>query len=133
MKPVAYTYKLDAYFEMVKGLVLGGEWFEYKNDLYQTSTFEKYNVTGWSVFGRYALVQDKLNAFARYDSYIPNSLNRARDMNLTILGLDWAPLHTSMKLQPNIWITSYKDGTQYKATATSNTDLTFNMTFFLSF
>ena len=135
--PKAYTYKLDSYFEMVKGLILGGEWFTYRNDLYQalntaTDAQEKYKVSGWSVFGRYALL-GKLNAFARYDSYIPNSLNRAKDMKLTILGLDWAPLHSSFKLQPNVWIYSYKDGTQYKATATSNSDVQFNLTFFLSF
>ncbi|MGA2534184.1 MAG: hypothetical protein ABSG19_14245 [Candidatus Aminicenantales bacterium] len=130
--PAATSYKLDGFFEMVKNLVLGGEWYAYKNDLNQAGGV-KYNVSGWSVFGRYALVQDKLNAFARYDSYIPNNQNRAKDLNLTIFGLDWAPLHSSMKLQPNIWIYSYKDGTQYKATATSNSDVAFNLTFFLSF
>jgi hypothetical protein len=136
--PKAYTYKLDSYFEMVKGLVLGGEWFVYKNDLNQalnpaTDAQEKYNVSGLSIFGRYNLIQDKLNAFARWDNYIPNSLNRAKDMNLTIVGLDWAPLHSSLKFQPNIWFYHYKDGTQYKATATSNSDVQFNLTFFLSF
>jgi hypothetical protein len=131
--PGATTYKLDSYFEMVKNLVLGGEWFIYKNDLNQTSSFVKYNVSGWSVFGRYGLIQDKLNAFARYDSYVPNSQNRLKDMSLTILGLDWAPLHSSLKFQPNIWFYQYKDGTQYKATATSNSDIACNMTFFLSF
>jgi hypothetical protein len=135
--PKAYTYKLDAYFEMVKGLILGGEWFTYKNDLNQalnpdTDAQDKYNVSGWSAFSRYAL-GGKLNAFARYDSYIPNSFNRAKDMNLTIVGLDYAPLHSSFKLQPNVWFYHYKDGTQYKATATSNSDVQFNLTFFLSF
>ena len=131
--PGATTYKLDSSFEMVKNLVLGGEGFVYKNDLNQTSSFVKYNVSGWSVFGRYGLIQDKLSAFARYDSYVPNSENRLKDMNLTILGLDWAPLHSSLKFQPNIWFYQYKDGTQYKATATSNSDIAFNITFFLSF
>ena len=131
--PAAMTYKLDSYFEMVKNLVLGGEWFVYKNDLNQTASFVKYNVSGWSVFGRYGLIQDKLNAFARYDSYIPNGQNRLKDMSLTILGLDWAPRHSSLKFQPNIWFYQYKHGTQYKATATSNSDVAFNMTFFLSF
>ncbi len=135
--PKAYTYKLDSYFEMVKGLVLGGEWFTYKNDLNQAVNPDSeaqgiYKTSGWSAFGRYALM-DKLNAFARYDSYVPNSFNRAKDIKLAILGLDWAPLHSSFKLQPNIWIYSYKDGTQYKATATSNSDVQFNLTFFLSF
>lgn len=143
--PKAYMYKLDSYFEMIKGLVLAGEWFVYRNDLNQytkpgDTVAQKYNVSGWSVFGRYNLMPDKLNAFARYDSYTPNNhfvsaagLAKAKDMSLTIVGLDWAPLHSSLKFQPNIWFTHYKDGTQYKATATSNSDLQFNMTFFLSF
>lgn len=131
--PGATTYKLDSYFEMVKNLVLGGEWFVYKNDLNQTSSFVKYNVSGWSVFGRYGLVQDKLSAFARYDSYMPNSQNTLRDMDLTIVGLDWAPLHTSLKFEPNIWFYQYKDGVLYNAHATSNSDIAFNMTFYLSF
>jgi len=143
-QPAATTYKLDAYFEMVKGLVLAGEWFVYKNDLNWYTppggTVAKYDTSGWSVFGRYALVPDKLNAFARYDSYTPNNhfvstagLLKAKDMSLIILGLDWAPLHSSLKFQPNIWFTQYKDGKQYKSTATSNSDVVFNMTFFLSF
>lgn len=144
--PKATTYKADAYFEMVKGLVLAGEWFVYKNDLNQytapgAAAPEKFNVSGWSVFGRYALVPDKLNAFARYDSYTPNNhfvsaatgLAKAKNVDLVILGLDWAPLHSSLKFQPNVWLYSYKEGTQYKASATSNTDVQFNMTFFLSF
>jgi hypothetical protein len=137
-KPKASMYKVDSFFEMVKGLVLAGEWFVYRNDLKQfqdplSLEWSKYNVSGWSVFGRYALIPDRLNAFARYDSYVPNNKNRDKDMNLAILGLDWAPLHSSMKLQPNIWFYSYKNGTAYKSTATSNSDVQFNLTFFLSF
>jgi hypothetical protein len=143
--PKALTYKADVYFEMVKNLVLGGEWFVYKNDLNQYTAPgatgpAKFNASGWSVFGRTTLVADKLNAFARYDRYDPNNrfvsatgLAKAKDIGLAILGLDWAPLHSSLKFQPNIWIYNYKDGTQYKASATSNSDIQFNMTFFLSF
>ena len=137
-KPMAYTYKVDAFFEMVKGLTIGGEWFNYRDDLYQalnmaTGTQEVYDLRGWSVFGHYTLVADKLNAFARYDSYVPNSLNSAKDIQLTILGLDWAPIHSSLKFQPNIWIYHYADGALYNPNARSNSDLLFNMTFFLSF
>jgi hypothetical protein len=136
--PKAVTYKLDAYFEMVKDLVLGGEWFVYKNDLNQaldpaTETQANFNVGGWSAFGHYALVPGKLNAFARYDSYRPNSLNPAKDMSLAIAGLDWAPISSTLKIQPNVWFVHYNDGTQYKASATSNDDVLFNLTFFLSF
>ncbi|MCK7484036.1 MAG: hypothetical protein M0C28_48960 [Candidatus Moduliflexus flocculans] len=54
-------YKVDAFFEMVKNLTLGAEWFVFKNDLYQTAG-EKYDVGGWSVFGRYTIKPDKLAA-----------------------------------------------------------------------
>jgi hypothetical protein len=131
-KPTAYTYKVDAAFEMVKNLVLVGEWFTYKNDLYQTAG-EMSNVGGWSAFGRYTFTPNKFAMFARYDSYMPNSLNRDRDMSLAIVGVDWAPYHASMKLQPNVWFVNYKNGVLYNANATSNSDIIFNLTFFLSF
>jgi hypothetical protein len=131
-KPKAYTYKVDAFFERIKNLVLGGEWFTYKNDLYQAAG-EMYNVGGWSAFGRYVVKADKLQLFARYDSYIPNSLDRDLDMSLAIVGFDWAPYHASWKLQPNVWFTSYKNGLRYNAGATKNSDVVFNLTFFLSF
>lgn len=132
VKPRAATYKADAYFEMVKNLVLGGEWFAYKNDLYQTAG-EKYRVGGWSAFGRYVLKADKLQMFARYDSYAPDSLDRDQDVSLVIAGLDWAPYHASWKLQPNVWLYHYRNGLRYNANATKNDDLVFNLTFFLSF
>lgn len=130
--PVAQTYKVDAFFEMVKNLVVGGEWFTFKYDLYQSGG-EKYDVGGWSAFARYTLEADKLALFARYDSYIPNSLDRDLDMGLVIAGFDWAPFHKSWKLQPNIWYYTYKDGLRYNASATKDSDFAFNLTFFLSF
>jgi hypothetical protein len=132
-KPVGQTYKLDTFFEMVKNLVIGGEWFQYKNDLYQTAG-KKYNVSGWSAFGRYVFSPDKLSFFARYDSYMPSNLDRAnQDMSLTIIGFDWAPYHASWKLQPNVWFYNYKNPKFYTASATSKNDIAFNLTFFLSF
>jgi hypothetical protein len=131
--PAAATYKLDAFFETVKNLVIGAEWFQYKNDLYQTGG-KKYNVSGWSTFGRYVISPDKLSLFARYDSYMPSSLDRAnQDMSLAIVGFDWAPYHASWKLQPNVWFTNYKNPKYYTAAATSKNDVSFNLTFFLSF
>jgi hypothetical protein len=131
-KPKGQTYKVDAYFEMVKNLVLGGEWFTYQNDLYQTDG-EKYDVGGWSAFGRYVITDGKFQLFARYDSYRPNSLDRDLDMSLVIVGFDWAPYHGSWKLQPNVWFTNYANGVRYNASATKNSDVVFNLTFFLSF
>jgi len=131
-KPAAATYKVDAFFERIKNLVIAGEWFTFKADLNQTAGV-KFDRRGWSVFGRYALAPDKLQLFARYDSYVPNSLDRGLDMSLVIAGLDWAPYHASWKLQPNVWFYRYKDGVRYNAGATKNSDVVFNMTFFLSF
>ncbi len=131
-KPVAQTYKIDGFFEMVKNLVIGAEWFTFKHDLNQTAG-EKYDMGGWSAFGRYIVKPDKLSLFARYDRYMPNSLDRDLDMSLVIAGFEWAPYHASWKLQPNIWIYNYTNGVRYNANATKNSDIVFNLTFFLSF
>ncbi len=131
-EPKAATYKLDAFFERVRNLVIGGEWFTYKADLNQTGG-KKYDTGGWSVFGRYALKPDKVTAFARYDSYLPNGQNRDLDMSLVIVGLDWIPYHASWRLQPNVWFYSYKNGALYGGSAAKNNDVVFNLTFFLSF
>jgi hypothetical protein len=131
-KPAATTYKVDAFFEMVKNLVVAGEWFTFKADLNQTGG-EKYDRSGWSTFARYTVKPDKLQLFARYDSYRPNSLDRDLDMSLVIAGFEWAPYHASWKLQPNVWFYNYKNGVRYNATATKNSDVVFNLTFFLSF
>ena len=130
--PMAATYKVDAFFEMIKNLVLGGEWFRFKADLNQTGG-EKYARSGWSAFARYAVKADKLQLFARYDSYMPNSLDRDLDMSLVIAGFDWAPYSATWKLQPNVWFYKYQNGVRYNADATKNSDIVFNLTFFLSF
>lgn len=131
-KPVTSIYKVDAFFEMVKNLVLGAEWFTFKSDLNQTDG-EKYDRGGYSVFGRYIVKPDKFQLFARYDSYLPNSLDEGLDMSLVIAGFDWAPYSANWKLQPNIWFVNYTDGLRYNTGATSNSDMVFNLTFFLSF
>ncbi len=131
-KPGASIYKVDAFFEMVKNLVVAGEWFTFKADLNQTDG-EKYDRSGWSTFARYTAKPDKLQLFARYDSYIPNSLDRDLDMSLVIVGFEWAPYHASWKLQPNVWFYAYKNGLRYNANATRDSDVVFNLTFFLSF
>jgi hypothetical protein len=130
--PQTVTYKLDAFFEMVKNLVIGAEWFTFKSDLNQTAG-EKYDRGGTSVFGRYVIKPDKLQLFARYDIYKPNSLDEGLDMSAVIAGFDWAPYSATWKLQPNIWFLNYTDGTRYNAGATANSDMIFNLTFFLSF
>jgi hypothetical protein len=122
----ATTYKLDSYFEMVKNLVIGAEYFVYQNEKYQTADKTRYDVSGFSLFGRYTFNPDVFSVFGRFDSYEPNSKVSDDEMSLFIAGLDWAPWHKSAKLQPNVWFVSY-------ANSEKKTDVIFNFTFFLSF
>lgn len=123
----ALTYKGDLYFEMVPNLTLAGEYVAYNSDLNKNTTdLKHFNVSGYSIWGVYKIMVDTLNAFARFDHYIPNSTISAKNQDLIILGLDWAPVSTTWKLQPNIVVTDYADSTK-------KTDVTAQMTFFLSF
>lgn len=121
----AYTYKADMYVEFIPNLTLGAEYFIYRNDK-NLLDGERYDRSGLSVFGRYNLIPEKLNLFARFDRYEPNNLADLDEISLIIAGLDWAPLHSSFKLQPNIWVYDYKDPLK-------KNDLIFNLTFLMSF
>jgi hypothetical protein len=122
----ATTYKVDGYLEMIKNLVLGAEYFVYMNDKYLTAAKEQYDVSGLSIFGRYTLKPDVFSLFARFDSYEPNTKSGDDEISLVIAGFDWAPVHKSMKLQPNIWYRTY-------ANSAKKDDVILNLTFFLSF
>jgi len=121
----AYTYKGDLFVEFIPNLTLGAEYFVYRNDK-NLQNGERYDRSGLSVFGRYALIPEKLNLFARFDYYEPNNLLASDEISLIIAGLDWAPLHSSLKLQPNIWVYNYKDPLK-------KNDLILNLTFLMSF
>jgi hypothetical protein len=122
----ATTYKLDGYIDVVKNLTVGAEYFVYRNDKYLTADKARYDVSGLSIFGRYIVSPDVFAFFARFDRYEPNSKVGDDELSLVIAGLDWAPFHKSMKLQPNIWFQSY-------ANSEKKNDVVFNFTFFLSF
>jgi hypothetical protein len=122
----ANFYKVDLLFDMVRNLNISAEWFDYDNDLFKNADGTQFKTGGFSVFGTYKIVPDKLNVFARYDAYQPNRTNGTKDQSLIIFGLDWAPVHSSWKLQPNVWIYDYKD-------AARGGDAVVNLTFFLSF
>ncbi len=122
----ATTYKFDGYFDMINGLTLGGSWFQYDNSNYKNTDLSHYNVSGFSAFGKLIAVRDKLNLFARFDRYNPNTTLANDEINLVIAGVDWAPVHSSFKLQPNIWYYTYSDSAR-------KSDAVFNLTFFLSF
>jgi hypothetical protein len=122
----AYTYKADAYLEMVRNLVIGAEYFVYDNDKNLTAGLEHYDISGLSVFGRYIFKPDVFGLFVRFDRYEPNSVTADDETSLIIAGFDWVPLHKSMRIQPNIWYYAYDDPTK-------KDDAIFNLTFFLSF
>jgi hypothetical protein len=122
----ALTYKVDGYLEMVKNLVIGAEYFVYQNDKYLTADRMRYDVSGFSIFGRYSLKPDFFSLFARIDRYEPNTKVSDDEMSLAIAGLDWAPFHKSLKLQPNVWFVTY-------ANSEKKNDIILNFTFFLSF
>jgi hypothetical protein len=122
----AVTYKVDSYFDMVKGLTLAAEYFNYDNDKFTNADLSHYDTRGLSIWGIYKIVVDKFNVFARYDHYIPNSTKSLNNINLIIAGFDWTPVHKSWRLQPNIWYYTYADSTK-------KGDAVFNLTFFLSF
>ncbi|MDI6848214.1 MAG: hypothetical protein QME69_00300 [Candidatus Saccharicenans sp.] len=121
----AFTYKGDLYIEFISDLTLGAEYFIYRNDK-NLLDGERYNRSGLSVFGRYNLIPEKLNLFARFDRYEPNNLQAQDEISLIIAGLDWAPLNSSFRLQPNIWVYDYKDPLK-------KNDLIFNLTFLMTF
>jgi hypothetical protein len=118
--------KADLYFDMIQNLNVSFEWFNYDNPTFFDTKSNHYKTSGWSVFSTYKIIVDKLNAFARYDSYAPYSTLSIKDQGLTIVGLDWAPVHSSWKIQPNVWFYSYKD-------TAKKSDVVANLTFFLSF
>jgi hypothetical protein len=122
----AFTYKADSYLEIVRNLVIGAEYFVYDNDKNLTADLRHYDISGLSLFGRYTFKLDVFSIFARFDRYEPNSKNANDQTSLVIAGFDWAPLHKSLRIQPNIWFYTYADPTK-------KDDAIFNLTFFLSF
>jgi hypothetical protein len=126
--------KADVYFDMIENLNVSFEWFNYDNPtfLYKNAAGANvhYKTGGWSVFSTYKIIVDKLNAFARYDSYAPDSTQSMKDRSLVIVGLDWSPIHSSWKIQPNVWFYGYDKNF---ATTYKRNDIVANLTFFLSF
>jgi hypothetical protein len=122
----AWTYKVDGYFDMIDNLNLSVEWFVYNNDTYVKADKSHYKVSGYSVFGTYNITPEKFGLFGRYDHYQPHSTDSSKNMDLIILGFDWYAWSNSARLQPNVWIYSYKDSDK-------KGDIVAKVTFFLSF
>ena len=69
---------------------------------------------------------DKFSLFGRYDNYEPNTEVVDDKTNLVIAGLDWCPVHSTFRIQPNIWFYSYEDSAR-------KNDTVFALTFFMEF
>jgi len=121
----AVTTKVDVLFDMISNLNVSFEWFSYKNETYLNADLKQYKPSGWSIFGTYKIVPDKLALFARYDSYEPNNTKADDEIGLIIAGFDWTPMQATWKLQPNVWIYKYNDARKG--------DVVLNMTLFMSF
>ena len=65
---------------------------------------------GVSVFVRGNIIEERLNAFGRFDYYNPDTENLTSGFkqNFITIGLDIIP-HKSVHIMPNVWIKSYSD------------------------
>ncbi|MBM3293743.1 MAG: hypothetical protein FJY82_04375 [Candidatus Aminicenantes bacterium] len=116
----AVTYKIDAFINLIKNANLVFEWLQYDNE---TRTFKS---GGWSAYATYMVNPGKLGAFLRYDRYQPDSNDSLKNVDLIIAGLDWFAWGSFCRIQPNVWIRSYKDSLK-------KTDVIGVATFFMSF
>ncbi|MEO6132806.1 MAG: hypothetical protein ABIQ02_13235 [Saprospiraceae bacterium] len=102
---------------------------------------------GVSLFTRGRIIKDKLNAFARYDSYNPDiryrdidaitiynaaSMNNHYDEQFITAGLDFIP-HKNVHLLPNIWINSYKAKADNAVLVHRKADIVPRITFYFIF
>lgn len=99
---------------------------------------------GISLFTRGRIIKDKLNAFARYDSYNPDHSYRDTDAisvyNSAVMrnhydeqfitaGLDFIP-HKNVHIMPNIWINSYKSKDENAILVKRKADIVPRLTFY---
>lgn len=98
---------------------VGGEWFtQTQKGASAVTPGNDANPTGFSVFARAAIMKNQLMAFARYDSFDPDSkasgTNDGQAANwkegFITAGLDWQPdMTVNAHVIPNIWIDSFSD------------------------
>ncbi|MFI5163892.1 MAG: hypothetical protein ACHQHP_01450 [Bacteroidia bacterium] len=117
---------------------------------------------GWSVFASGRIIKNKLNIFARYDMYNPDTKYNTSNVyskayagitgsNLTAAtfynqsfinaGLDWTP-NSRFHIMPNIWVNSYKTmmsttlpgGTaEFSKRVQNDKDVVYRVTFYFIF
>ena len=114
---------------MIKDLVLGAEYFVYHNGLNKTTAGHEYDVSGMSVFGRYAhhsRTSSTPSPGTTATSRIPRWPTTARDLaRHRRAGLGARSTRASSS--------SPTSGTTPTRTRLKKDDLVFNLTFFLSF
>lgn len=99
---------------------------------------------GFSVFARSTLIADKLNVFARFDSFNPDrnyreadiltvysrsTMLRHYDETFFVAGLDIMP-HRNVHIMPNIWINSYSAKGEADLLPERDTDIVPRLTVF---
>ncbi len=99
---------------------------------------------GISLWARGSIIKDKLNAFARFDSYNPEqsyrekdviktynsaNMNKHYDEQFMTAGLDFTP-HKNVHIMPNIWINSYKAKADTEILVKREADIVPRLTFY---
>lgn len=99
---------------------------------------------GISLFARGQLIKDKISAFARYDSFDPDSdyrdvdaltifnpsaMFRHYDEQFFVAGLDITP-HRNVHIMPNIWINSYSPKAVNEVLVEREADIVPRITFY---
>ena len=102
---------------------------------------------GYSIFARGQVVKDKLNAFARYDSFNPDNdyrdvdvitsysasnMFRHYDESFFVAGLDYTP-HKNVHIMPNIWVNSYSPKADAEILPERDADVVPRVTFYFIF
>ncbi len=102
---------------------------------------------GFSAFVKGRLIKNKLQAFARYDSYNPDNSYRDQDVlsgynaanmfrhydeQFFLAGLDYTP-HKNVHLMPNLWVNAYTPKADAPLLVDRKADIIPRLTFFFIF
>ena len=105
------------------------------------------SLLGYSIFARGRIVKDKLSAFARYDSfdpdtdyrvedilqaYVPSLMNRHYEEQFFVAGLDFTP-HRNVHIMPNLWINAYSPKADAELLPERKADIVPRVTFYFIF
>ena len=105
---------------------------------------KNFNPFGISLFARGTIIENKLNAFARYDSfdpdrdyrdqdallaYNPSVMFRHYDEQFFVAGLDYSP-HKNVHIMPNLWINSYSPKADNDILVARKADIVPRITFY---